>query len=71
MKIIRENYPRKLSPSISMHGKVEIYRDTGVSKNLEIISTIFFFGAQILFSPILYLISVFILDVLSMFTNMH
>ena len=30
------NYYRELSPSITLHGKVEIYRDTGVSKKVEI-----------------------------------
>ena len=29
LKVMSENYPRKLSPSISM---TQIYRDTGVSK---------------------------------------
>ena len=36
VKIIPENHPRKLSPSISMRKirKVVIYRDTGISKKL-------------------------------------
>ena len=32
VKIIRENYLRKLSLVYQWHRKVEIYRDTGVSK---------------------------------------
>ena len=35
--IITENYDKYITLHVISHGKVEIYRDTGVSKNIDMI----------------------------------